>query len=193
MFGTLCQISKTRPATIHLTAIDVDGQAVELHISQYAARRLGLDLHNDPPGPKRIRELIALGEAALDQSPHDSDVQISQAPSLTTPTGATTLSCPECGLTYSAFTDNNRFGCANCYTAFSEHLGKALEDIHGARVHIGRVPGANAPDPDNRAVRAARLARLRHRLEQAVADERYEEAATLRDQIQQEDESGSQS
>lgn len=181
VFGTLCQISKTRPATIHLTAIDEDGEVVELHISGQAARLLGLDLHNEPPAADRIRELLALGEDALKDVPAEIAGTI-KAPVLTAATGATTVRCPDCGLTYGAFVDSNRFGCASCYTAFEEHLDTALIDIHGANTHLGRMPSGVSPDAE---ARDRHRTHLREELEAAVADERFEDAARLRDQLRQ--------
>lgn len=180
MFGTLCQILKTRPATIHLTAIDEDGAVVEMHLSAQAARLLKLDLHADPPSPARLRELIALGEAAVEDAPGEGGLG-AKAPVLTAATGATTLACPDCGLTYGAFIDSNRFGCATCYTAFEEHLDTALEEIHGARTHVGRVPSGMTPDAE---ARCEHRRLLQQQLDEAVADERFEEAARLRDELQ---------
>ncbi|MDA3961577.1 MAG: UvrB/UvrC motif-containing protein [Planctomycetota bacterium] len=177
MFGTLCQICKTRPATIHLTAIDTDGSVVELHISSMAARQLGLDLHGDPPSCEQIRDIQRQGEDAL-LGDEDGEISSIKAPTLTAATGATTLSCPDCGLIYSAFAENNRFGCASCYAAFAENLDPALADIHGSNRHVGRVPALNANDAE-RQVR--RRAHLEDRLAQAVEDENYEEAARIRD------------
>jgi protein arginine kinase activator len=181
VFGTLCQISKTRPATIHLTAIDEDGSVVELHISSQAARLLGLDLHNDPPDAERIRELLTLGEDALKDLPEEIAGTI-KPPVLTAATGATTVRCPDCGLTYGAFVDSNRFGCARCYTAFEDNLESALSEIQGATTHLGRMPSGVSPDAE---ARERHRAHLRAELDAAVADERYEDAARLRDQLSQ--------
>lgn len=180
VFGTLCQILKTRPATIHLTAIDVDGTVEELHISAQAARMLELDLHGDPPDAARIRELVALGEKAITAAPSGDD-NSTKAPILTAATGATTLACPDCGLSYGAFVDTNRFGCASCYTAFEENLDAALQELHGANTHVGRMPSGVRPDDEAR--RQHRLV-IQQQLDEAVADERYEDAARLRDELQ---------
>jgi len=143
---------------------------------------LELDLHGAPPDAARIRELVALGEEAITAIPSGGGAGSTKAPILTAATGATTLACPDCGLSYGAFVDTNRFGCASCYTAFEENLDAALQELHGARTHVGRMPSGAKPDEEAR--RQHRLV-IQHQLDEAVADERYEDAARLRDELRQ--------
>jgi protein arginine kinase activator len=73
-----------------------------------------------------------------------------------------------------------RFGCSDCYTTFSEEVGQMLRGIHKGVTHVGKVPaGLMAMQ-----VLHQRIEELRTKLDQAIASESYEEAAGIRDEIQ---------
>jgi protein arginine kinase activator len=89
--------------------------------------------------------------------------------------------CPGCGLTPADFRAKNRLGCPRCYETYRPELLALLGRIHEAHRHSGRLPGRSAPEtaaPDEQI-----LAQLRRKLEDAVRGERYEEAASLRDDL----------
>jgi protein arginine kinase activator len=89
------------------------------------------------------------------------------------------LVCPNCGITFKEFRSQGRLGCPHDYVAFQEELMPLLENIHGETQHAGKVP-RRAP-ADSR--KQYDLIRLRNELRQAVAEESYERAARLRDEI----------
>lgn len=91
--------------------------------------------------------------------------------------------CPECGMTLSEFKARGRFGCARDYEVFADHLDPLFERIHEARPprHQGRLP-QSAGEPEL-VTRRRRAAELKARLDAAVAEENYELAARLRDEI----------
>jgi protein arginine kinase activator len=78
------------------------------------------------------------------------------------------------------FRRRGRLGCPTCYETFQAQVGELLERVHGARSHVGRVPGVS----DEELERLQALADLRQRLDLAVREEDYENAARLRDEIQ---------
>ena len=82
-------------------------------------------------------------------------------------------------MTYAQFRRGGRLGCARDYAVFRKALVPFLERIHGATCHRGKVPQKVPAD----SARAAELLRLRRELNTAIASERYEEAAQIRDQI----------
>lgn len=90
-----------------------------------------------------------------------------------------TLACKSCGMTLEEFRRKGRLGCPECYATFGEQVEELLERVHGARRHVGRVPGVSPVDVE----RLQRLAELKQRLEVAVREEDYEGAANLRDRI----------
>ncbi|MFO1053124.1 MAG: UvrB/UvrC motif-containing protein [Planctomycetota bacterium] len=87
--------------------------------------------------------------------------------------------CAGCRLTLGAFKMRGRVGCPRCYETFRTHLVPLLERVHDATTHRGRFPGQparKAPDPVD-------LTALREKLRHAIEQERYEEAAALRDEL----------
>lgn len=95
--------------------------------------------------------------------------------------GAPTQKCPVCGYTQSDFKKTGRLGCSSCYATFSEGLNTLLKAMHKGTEHVGKLP--------QRAHRTLELTdkmrTLNEDLDKAVADENYETAASLRDQIKQ--------
>ena len=87
--------------------------------------------------------------------------------------------CPTCGATWREIATSGKVLCTDCYTAFREEMEPTLRSLHGAATHTGRAPAKQ------RAVREkdAHLKELRASLAKAIAEENFEEAATLRDQI----------
>ena len=89
------------------------------------------------------------------------------------------ITCPECGMTLEELQRRGRLGCPKDYEVFRSYLGDLLERMHGARSHVGRVPGLAAGDLE----RIRRISDLRQELDVAVREEQYERAASLRDEL----------
>ena len=116
----------------------------------------------------------------------------------------TGLKCPSCGLSYAAFRQHGLLGCSQCYEAFEEKVTPLIERAHqGGTHHIGKTPRrmlAAAQGEDAQAIerllgsareRAERVALLRKQLEEALAQEQYERAAAVRDQLRRYESEGS--
>ena len=95
--------------------------------------------------------------------------------------GAPTQKCPVCGFSQADFKKTGRLGCSECYVTFADGMGSLLKAMHKGTEHVGKFPQ-----------RAQRTVALNHRmraltenLQKAVADENYETAASLRDEIKQ--------
>ena len=82
-------------------------------------------------------------------------------------------------MTYLEFQKCGMLGCANCYQAFKTPLTALLQRVHGNTQHAGRVPGGVHSGTSIR----MNIDRLKQKLQRAVADEEYEQAAKLRDAI----------
>lgn len=87
--------------------------------------------------------------------------------------------CKECGMTYDEFRKIGRFGCTACYRAFATQLERLFLRIHRATRHGGK----GLQDTNTDLHEDIKLEELRQALQQAVTDEAYEKAATLRDKI----------
>ena len=89
--------------------------------------------------------------------------------------------CKGCGMSEAAFLKSGKFGCSECARTFSSRTGEVLKQIHGRSRHIGKVPSHG-----QEALHQKReLEQLQKQLQDAVAAERYEEAAKLRDTIRE--------
>lgn len=90
------------------------------------------------------------------------------------------LVCPDCGMSREEFRRKGRVGCANDYELFGKDVEDVLERIHGSTQHVGRLPGVSKED----LARMEAVAELRKRLQVAIADEAYENAARIRDELE---------
>jgi protein arginine kinase activator len=91
------------------------------------------------------------------------------------------LTCPECGIKYMEFKAEGRLGCPHDYQVFQAALEPLLLKIHRAVRHAGKQPRRGGRGPAGN----AELVALRQQLRAAVEEERYEEAARLRDLLRQ--------
>ncbi len=88
--------------------------------------------------------------------------------------------CTNCGTTYKEFRKNNLFGCSECYNAFSGKLVRVLKKIHGSAEYFGKTPlGVDKIVYSEK----RQLSILRKQLNEAIKKERFEDAAFLRDKI----------
>jgi len=87
--------------------------------------------------------------------------------------------CEVCGAELQHLHDQGLLGCPHCYPHFRAQLVPLLRRYHRASVHLGKAPGARGPE----AALRLEIRKLRSALEAAVADEDYEQAASVRDRI----------
>lgn len=157
----LCDVCGKNTATVHLTEI-IDEQMNELHLCEECAHKKSMQMEQQ----FGLSDLLA-GLVEFEKPMKDTE--------------APTVKCPNCGLTYADFKKIGRLGCGECYTAFRKYLVTLLKKIHGSSQHLGKSPLKAARVPKKR----ADLEELRHRLQQAVEMEAFEEAVKLRDQIRE--------
>lgn len=106
------------------------------------------------------------------------------------------LKCDNCGMTYDEFMKEGKFGCSNCYSVFDSKIEPILKRIHGESKYLGRkgktpkisekiVGGGVTEDPNlkNDQNKDPDIAELKKELKKLIKEERYEEAAVLRDKI----------
>ena len=87
------------------------------------------------------------------------------------------LKCDQCGYTFDDIVNTGRLGCGNCYEIFGERLDPIIKKIQGANRHVGRI----GKIIDNKIEQ--KLEKLQEDLKQAIKEERYEDAAKIRDEI----------
>ena len=100
--------------------------------------------------------------------------------------------CRSCGLTFADYSRESKLGCPDCYRYLGESLKSVIAGYHGASRHAGKHPdnptGISIMTYEKPAVQAAprkSVEELKTMLSRAVNDERYEEAAQLRDRIRE--------
>lgn len=87
--------------------------------------------------------------------------------------------CPLCASAFSDLRANGKVGCPKCYEVFADELKGTIRSIHGNVKHIGRAPlkFRKGREKENE------LKSLKNQLKEAIANEDFESAATLRDKI----------
>jgi protein arginine kinase activator len=107
------------------------------------------------------------------------------------------LTCPACGFTQAQLKKIGRMGCPECYTTFRDGLEGLLYAMHTGTSHVGKVPGGTASytplafkpvqSPKSPAVSPVKATKsiqaLRAELQDAVAEERFEDAARIKTEI----------
>jgi protein arginine kinase activator len=155
----LCDICKKNVATVHLTQM-VEGKTKKVDLCEACSKEKGVD---DPTGFSLADLLLGLGAAQeMEQASAGGEVK-----------------CPTCGFTQADFKKAGRLGCAECYKVFSEGLESLLKTMHKGTRHVGKVPHAYKQSQDL----SDKLKNLQKKLEKAIADEDFETAATLRDEV----------
>lgn len=115
-----------------------------------------------------------------------------------------TLKCNSCGYTFDEIINTGRLGCKNCYDIFQDRLDPIIKKIQGDNRHVGRIGkiidskidninddkeesmkkdiknGGNSKE-DNKEL--SKIEKLQEELKKAIAEEKYEEAAKIRDEI----------
>ena len=89
------------------------------------------------------------------------------------------FSCPGCGLAYSTFLRVRRLGCERCYQTFRSDVERIFRRVQAHTNHRGKVPGR--PRATERP--PAEMDELRSKLQRAIEDERFEDAALFRDKM----------
>jgi len=170
-------------AAVFLTQI-IDGKMTQVNLCDKCSKEKGV---TDPTGFQLADFLIST--AAQKKSKTAADVDDD------------TLACPECGFTRAHLKKIGRMGCPQCYQTFADDLDNMLRAMHKGTRHVGKAPGrplttaelsrkpapastATAPPPAPSALSLKKkLADLKEAIEKAITEERYEDAAKLRDEV----------
>jgi protein arginine kinase activator len=157
----LCNLCKKNEATVHLTQI-VDNKMQKVDLCEACSKEKGV---SDPTGFSLADLLLGLGAAQeMEKS-----------------SGGSELKCPHCGFTQADFKKAGRLGCAECYVTFAEGLEGLLKSMHKGPKHVGKVPQSLRQSRDL----ADKVKSLQKKLEKAISEEDFEQAALCRDEINQ--------
>ena len=90
------------------------------------------------------------------------------------------IQCEKCKMTFQQFAKVGRFGCSNCYRTFNEQLNPILKRLHsGNTAHIGKIPKRAGGQIHIR----KEIDELKLKLKEQIANEEFEQAALIRDEI----------
>lgn len=154
----ICDDCGKHDAIYQVKVVDSEGNAQELNLCEECARKRGIGEGMKPS----VAELFA---KALREKVEAQDKK---------------LVCGSCGLTYLEFKKLGRLGCARCYEAFQARLLPLIQRVQGATHHTGKRPGLS-PKPIR--LRQVAVKHLREELKKAIAQEEYEKAARIRDEL----------
>lgn len=110
--------------------------------------------------------------------------------------------CNNCGELYKEFIKTGLLGCEECYDVFQNRLDPILKNLQGSVKHVGRRPLNIEEKIENKEVnkdvkvesnkeekqtkenkKENELMKLQKDLNKAIEEERYEDAAVIRDEI----------
>ena len=157
----LCQNCGRNEATTHIKRI-ADGESSEVHLCASCAQHLGY-AGMFPGFGSGLAGILSRFFPETAYLPEEEE------------------HCPGCGATFSEIISTGMMGCAECYDVFYDCLKPSLSRIHGRATHVGKASAT----PDDRTARRAQIRALEADLKEAVASERYEDAAVLRDRLRE--------
>ncbi len=159
-----CERCKNNEATVHITRV-VNGDRREHHYCEICATtQENVDFDTPFAANSFLTSLI--------ESIQSTPIKVNYIK---------TTTCSKCGMNYGRFRQTGRLGCDECYRAFEDKLTPLIKRVQGADRHTGKVL--------KRAGGALKLKReieqLKGELQQAIAQEAFEDAAVLRDRIRE--------
>lgn len=159
----LCERCQKNNASVHMTQI-INGNKVEKHLCEECAIGVGLD------SPISFQDIFQ-GLLNLTGSTPKAWTEECNVESV--------YKCSACGLTFEGFRKTGKLGCASCYKAFKPQLDSTLKSIHGSNIHKGKFPHKSG----GMVLVRREKEELKKKLLTAIANEEFEEAAKIRDEI----------
>ena len=175
-----CENCGKNEANVKYTQI-INGEKKQMFLCEDCSEKLGInDIHFNMP----INFTSFLTDFFDDMN------DISLMPSIG---AAKTLSCSKCALDWDHFLHTGKFGCSNCYSDFESRIDPILRSLQGATNHIGRLgdvkTGNNVKQnlddkmTEKQETNLSEVDKLKEDLKNAIKEERYEDAAKIRDEL----------
>jgi protein arginine kinase activator len=165
----LCERCKKNEASIHLSEVIKDMKS-EIHLCEACANEVGLNakISNFSLSISEMLTFLDVNEI----TGYNGDKY-----------------CATCNSSFTDYKRDGKLGCPHCYNNMSELITPVITSYHGEKKHIGKSPIYNEKeyysndDLRNYKVNDETTDYLQAQLAMAVDEERYEEAAILRDKI----------
>ncbi len=183
----LCDNCGKREANVRYSE-NINGRRKELNLCEECSKKLGIS-HMDFNMPIDFSSFF--GEFMEDFATPEFMPLLNEIKA---------LKCNNCGSTFEEIANTGKLGCGNCYDVFGERLDPIIRRIQGANCHVGRVGKIIDGKIDEKIANQStqkeektnqsennkkenQLEKLQGQLKQAIREEKYEEAAKIRDEI----------
>lgn len=92
------------------------------------------------------------------------------------------VKCKKCGYTFSKYKSTGLLGCDECYNTFKSEIDKLLPRIQGKNRHV-ETTNRKKSIKKEKTNTVSKVDELKEKLQQLIKDEKFEEAAVVRDEI----------
>ena len=189
----LCENCGKNEANVRYTQI-INGDKKEMHLCEECSEKLGI-------GKMDFKMPISFSSFLGDFfDEFENDTLLPELDPIKQ------LTCDSCGMTFEDFMNTGKLGCSNCYDTFESKIDPILKNIHGANKHVGRLGKIASSsklkdtdfkehenntkqdiEPENKTQNMenekSKEETLKQELQKAIEEERYEDAAKIRDEI----------
>jgi len=171
-----CERCKHNDATIHLSEIVKDVKS-EIHLCEHCSRDVGLNTRGSNFSLSLPEMLTFLN---VDELSDHGDKNI----------------CARCGCTLLEYKREGKLGCPDCYICLEDEIEAVVADYYAEKNYRGKKPFYNDLTAETLRLNNVKIKdkinidELLAQLEHAVSEEKYEEAAVLRDKIRDFNRSG---
>jgi len=179
----LCENCNKREANVRYSE-NINGVRKEMHLCEECSRKLGITDNMDFRMPKFdlsnfFGSFLEDFSSSQDFMPLLSEVK--------------QIKCDSCGSSFDDIINTGRYGCANCYDVFEDRMDPILKKLQGANRHNGRLGKISdnkikfEKNESNKSINNSenKLEKLQDDLKKAIKEERYEDAAKIRDKIKE--------
>ena len=177
----LCENCGKREANVRYSE-NINGVKKEMHLCEECSRKLGIAQDMDFKIPA-LDFSNFFGSFLEDFNTPDFMPLLNEVKQ---------LKCDSCGSTFEDIIDTGRYGCPNCYDVFEDRMDPILKKLQGANRHVGRlgkISNNNLKFQDKESKKEEKeekanpVDKLQEDLKNAIKEERYEDAAKIRDEI----------
>lgn len=161
----LCEKCKKNTATTHIRSV-INGVISEKNLCSVCAAEEGYN----KIGQNSLMDMLSsmLGDKVMPGSANGEE------------------KCDCCGATFSQIAASGKVGCGQCYKKFKNQLLPYLKRVHGSVAHVGK----KLSNQQLIVTPTDKISNLRKKLAELVKNEKYEEAAVIRDEIKKYEEDG---
>ena len=190
----LCQKCNKKVATVFISTI-VNGKNTQMYLCTDCAKELHDNMNPDIKIPFPINDILTnmeLSEDTInewinefkdmeDKGQIEELVQHENPETLQHNNQYEDITCNFCNTSFDEYKKTGKLGCGKCYSTFRKQLKPIIEGIYEYSEHIRKFPKNKFKDTEI----VKTVEQLKEKLNMAIQEEEYEQAAKLRDEILQ--------